>query len=219
MANDVAFLFDMDGVIIDSNPYHKIALRQFCKQHGFDLSEEQLRQRIYGRTNKDWIPAVFGKISAEAVARYAAEKEKLFRELYAESIQPLRGLLPFLQNMESYGIKRAIATSAPRENVDFTIEKTGIGPFFDVILDESHVEKGKPDPDIYLKTAAAVGFPPARCVVVEDSLSGIEAGLAAGCKVVAVSTTHSREELHEAHLVIPDFGGIDPLELIDSVFQ
>ena len=84
MAGEVAFLFDMDGVIIDSNPFHKISLRQFCQKHGFDLSEDQLRERIYGRTNKDWIPAVFGQISGEQVARYAAEKEALFRELYAD---------------------------------------------------------------------------------------------------------------------------------------
>ena len=219
MAGEVAFLFDMDGVIIDSNPFHKISLRQFCQKHGFDLSEDQLRERIYGRTNKDWIPAVFGQISGEQVARYAAEKEALFRELYADSIQPLAGLLPFLQNLERYGIQRAIATSAPRENVDFTLDKTGIRSFFPIILDESHVERGKPDPDIYLKTAAAVGLPPSQCIVLEDSLSGVESGLAAGCKVVAVSTTHSKEELQAAHLVIPDFDGIDPLELIDSVFQ
>jgi len=219
MAGEVAFLFDMDGVIVDSNPFHKISLRQFCQKHGFDLSEEQLREKIYGRTNKDWIPAVFGQISPEQVASYAAEKEALFRELYADAIQPLAGLLPFLQNLERYGIQRAIATSAPRDNVDFTLDKTGIRPFFPIILDESHVEKGKPDPDIYLKTAAAVGLPPSQCIVLEDSLSGVESGLAAGCKVVAVSTTHTKEELQTAHLVIPDFDGIDPLELIDSVFQ
>ncbi len=219
MAGEVAFLFDMDGVIVDSNPFHKISLRQFCQQHGFDLSEEQLRERIYGRTNKDWIPAVFGRISSEQVAIYAAEKEALFREIYADSIQPLAGLLPFLQHLERYGILRAIATSAPRENVDFTLDKTGIRSFFSIILDESHVERGKPDPDIYLKTAAAVGLPPSQCIVLEDSLSGIESGLAAGCKVVAISTTHSKDELQAAHLVIPDFDGIDPLELIDSVFQ
>ena len=81
------------------------------------------------------------------------------------------------------------------------------------------MERGKPDQDIYLKTAAAVGLPPSQCIVLEDSLSGVESGLAAGCKVVGVSTTHSKEELQAAHLVIPDFDGIDPLELIDSVFQ
>ena len=74
-----AFLFDMDGVIVDSNPVHKIALKQFCRQHGHDLTEEQLREKIYGRTNKDWIPNVFGNIGKELAKRYADEKEALYK--------------------------------------------------------------------------------------------------------------------------------------------
>lgn len=218
MQQQYAFLFDMDGVIVDSNPVHKIALKQFCEEHGFHLTEEQLHTKIYGRTNKDWIPVVFGDITKEQIARYAAEKEKLFRDLYAGTIEPLKGLLPFLQKLDNYGLQRAIATSAPRENVDFTLEKTGVGSYFQVILDESFVERGKPDPDIYLKTAAALGYDPKNCIVLEDSISGVKSGKSAGCKVVALTTTHTKEELTEADMAIPDFDGLDPLELIDSLF-
>ncbi len=218
MKQKYAFLFDMDGVIVDSNPVHKIALKQFCEKYGHTLTEDQLYKKIYGRTNKDWIPVVFGNVTDEQIARYTFEKEQLFRDLYEDSIQPLKGLLPFLQKLDHYGIARAIATSAPRENVDFTLEKTRISPYFDVILDESFVERGKPDPDIYLKTAAALGFDPKECIVLEDSLSGVESGKSAGCKVVALSTTHTKEELKKADMVIPDFDGLDPLELIDSLF-
>ena len=77
-----AFIFDMDGVIVDSNPYHKIALQQFCKKLGYDLSEEQLREKIYGRTNKDWITNLFGDIGEAQIQRYAEEKEALYRQLY-----------------------------------------------------------------------------------------------------------------------------------------
>ena len=96
------FLFDMDGVIVDSNPAHKIALKQFCKKHGHDLTEDQLREKIYGRTNKDWIPAVFGKISPDQVKRYADEKEALFRDLYEDTIRPVDGLLAFLEKLERW---------------------------------------------------------------------------------------------------------------------
>ncbi len=216
--NTIAFLFDMDGVLIDSNPFHKIALKDFCKKYGQDLSEEQLHAKIYGRTNRDWITNVFGVLPEAQLKAYAIEKEQLFRDIYQNHVQPLNGLITFLDQLDVYTIKRAIATSAPRANVDFTLKYTGIGPYFDTILDESFVSKGKPDPEIYLKTAAALGFDPKNCVVFEDSLSGVASGKAAGCKVVGISTTHSAAELSESDLVIPDFEGINALSLIKKLF-
>lgn len=214
----IAFIFDMDGVIADSNPYHKIALRQFCEQHGYRLTETDLREKIYGRTNKDWIPAVFGEIDPERVRAFAQEKEALYREIYAPHIQPVPGLVEFLEKLEQAGIPRAVATSAPRENVDFTLEKTATMRFFDVILDESFVSKGKPDPEIYRKTAAALGLPPERCIVFEDSFAGVEAARAAGSRVVAITTTHTREEFPSADIVIDDFKGLDPSTILSSLF-
>src|SRR5687767_3602871 len=125
----VAFIFDMDGVIVDSNPFHKISLKQFCKKYGHDLSEEQLREKIYGRTNKDWIANVFGNIDQEKMRAYANEKEALFRELYKNDIRLVEGLSGFLRKLDAQKLPRAIATSAPRANVDFTLSKTGIGEF------------------------------------------------------------------------------------------
>lgn len=216
--NSIAFLFDMDGVLVDSNPYHKIALREFCKKHGHDLSEEKLREKIYGRTNRDWITNLFGELPQNQLKAYADEKENLFRQLYKNHVVPLNGLVSFLDKLDQHSINRAIATSAPRANVDFTLQLTGIAPYFQTILDESFVSKGKPDPEIYVKTAAALGFEPTHCVVLEDSLSGVAAGKAAGCKVVGISTTHTAEELSESDLVIADFEGINPLELIKRLF-
>jgi beta-phosphoglucomutase len=213
-----AFVFDMDGVIIDSNPFHKISLKQFCKKYGYDLGEEQLREKIYGRTNKDWIVNVFGPLDEKKLREYADEKEALFREIYQNDIKPVDGLVAFLQQLDARKLPRAIATSAPRANVDFTLSKTGTGKYFPIILDESFVSKGKPDPEIYLKTAAALKFEPGNCIVFEDSLSGVKAGKNAGCKVVGITTTHTREELHETDLVIDNFNDLDPQELIDRLF-
>lgn len=215
---DYAFIFDMDGVLIDSNPFHKIALQQFCKQHGHDLNEAQLREKIYGRTNKDWLRNLFGDIDKNLLLQYANEKEALFRELYKKDVHPLDGLIPFLSKLKEGKIPRAIATSAPRENVDFTLQYTDMGGFFDTILDESFVTRGKPDPEIYLKSANALGFDPANCIVFEDSLSGIEAGKAAGCKVVGVTTTHNHEELSKTDFIIDNFNGITPQSLISRLF-
>ena len=212
-----AFIFDMDGVLVDSNPTHKIALKQFCKKHGYDLSEKELREKIYGRTNRDWLLNLFGNLSEETVRAYAEEKEALFRELYLD-IKPLEGLHSFLEKLEKKGIPTAIATSAPRANVDFTISRTHIERFFPVILDDSFVTIGKPDPEIYLKSAAALGMSPAQCLVFEDSLSGVTAGKRAGCKVVGLTTTHTPEELNETDLNIDNFEGLEPEFVLSKVF-
>jgi beta-phosphoglucomutase len=218
MASTHAFIFDMDGVLIDSNPFHKISLKQFCAKYGHDLTEEQLREKIYGRTNKDWIPNVFGPLPFDQIMAYQDEKEALFRDIYKNDIHEVAGLTSFLKKLDEYKIPRAIATSAPRANVDFTLEKTGTVSFFPVILDESFVTRGKPDPEIYIKTVDALRMTPGNCVVFEDSLSGVAAGKAAGCKVVGITTTHTREELANTDLVIDDFRGLDPKSLISQLF-
>ena len=216
--NPYAFIFDMDGVIVDSNPFHKTSLKQFCSKYGFDLSEEDLIKKIYGRTNKEWIPNLFGKLSKEQLQAYAVEKEALFRELYKDDIVAISGLEGFLKEIQKAGYPIAIGTSAPRANVDFTLSKTNLGAYFPVILDESFVDHGKPNPEIYLKVAAALNMDPKNCIVLEDSLSGVAAGKGAGCKVIGVTTTHSREELAETDYIIDDFYGLNPKTLVSSLF-
>ena len=214
-----AVIFDMDGVIIDSNPYHKISLRQFCEKYGYHLSDEELIRKIYGRTNKEWIASLFGALTREELVRYGEEKEALFREIYKKDIQPLPGLPQFLKSLQENNIPVAIGTSAPRSNVDFVLEHTGLEKYFPIILDESDVEHGKPNPEIYLKVAALLGFEPGQCIVFEDSLSGVESARRAGAKVVGVATTHSFEELRHTDLVIQDFTELDPTLLFTSVFK
>ena len=217
--NQFAFVFDMDGVIVDTNPYHKIALREFAAKYGYTLSEEELIKKIYGRTNKEWIPNLFErKLTKEEVTHYGEEKEKLFRDLYEKDIQEVKGLTNFLEEALSLNIKLAIGTSAPRSNVDFVLEKTAIGKFFPVILDESHVTHGKPNPEIYINCAAALNYPPAQCIVFEDSLSGVAAGRAAGSPVVGVATTHTAQELG-TKIVIKDFTALSPAELITKIMN
>ncbi len=213
-----AFIFDMDGVIVDSNPTHKRALRQFCQKHGYDLSESDLREKIYGRTNRDWILNLLGNLDNQTIKAYADEKEELFRQLYTD-IKPLNGLITFLDKLDELKISRAIATSAPRANVDFTLQGTNTRRYFSTILDDSDVTTGKPDPQIYVKAALVLGFDPGNCIVFEDSLSGVEAGKRAGCKVVGLTTTHTRFELAEADVVVDDFVGLMPEGLISQLFD
>ncbi len=216
----IAFVFDMDGVIIHSNPYHKVALHQFCEKYGYHLTEDELRNKIYGRTNKQWITNLFEReLGAEELDRFAEEKEGLFRDLIAKDIKALDGLKDFLDRMNVQKIDRAIGTSAPRSNVDFVMAKTQLASYFPTILDDSFVEHGKPNPEIYIKCAEALNYDPANCVVFEDSLSGVAAGKAAGCKVVGVATTHTHTELADTDLVIDDFTNLDPAEVIHKLYK
>jgi len=217
--NSVAVIFDMDGVIIDSNPFHKISLRQFCEKYGYHLSDDELVSKIYGRTNKDWIANLFGALTKEELTNYGEEKEALFREIYKNDISALKGLPEFLKSLKEKNIPVAIGTSAPRSNVDFVLSHTGLGEYFSAILDESDVVKGKPDPEIYLKVAAKLGYEPTHCIVFEDSLSGVESARKAGAKVVGVATTHTFEELSHTDFVIEDFTDLTPASLITSVFK
>ena len=219
MSFTTAFIFDMDGVIVDSNPVHKIALKQFVGKYGKSLSEEELVNHIYGRRNQDWLTHIFGALPESELKAYGEEKEALYRQLYERDIRPLEGLVEFLERVSRANLPRAIATSAPRANVDFTLEKTGTGRFFDTILDDSFVTRGKPDPQIYLKTAEALHMPPGNCVVFEDSLAGVDAARSAGCKVIGVTTTHGREELANTDLVIDNFVDLDPKMLILKLFE
>ena len=219
MTNKVAVIFDMDGVIVDTNPYHKIALRRFSEKYGYHLSDDELLQRIYGRPNKEWIADLFqAPLTSAELSKYGEEKEQLFRDLYEKDIVPLPGLHDFLDSLRLHEIPVAIGTSAPRSNVDFVLRRTNLENYFTTILDESNVEQGKPDPEIYLKVAARLHFPPERCIVFEDSLSGVASAQAAGAKVVGVATTHSKEELSHTKFVITDFVGLDLHKLIKTVF-
>lgn len=214
-----AFIFDMDGVIVDSNPYHKIALKQFCENHGVSLSDQQLLSKVYGRTNKEWIANLFGELPPGQIKKYADEKEALYRKLFGRDIRPVDGLVGFLGKIEAKQIPRAIGTSAPRANVDFTLSKTGTARFFDIILDESAIEHGKPNPEIYLRVADALKLPPNQCIVIEDSLSGIAAGLTAGARVIGITTTHTRAELGHTDQIISDFVDFRPRNSDQIPFQ
>lgn len=206
-----AVLFDMDGVLVDNLSFHVDAWRAFCERHGFPFSRADFNQNLNGRNAHDSLTYLMGRApSAEEVRMLTAEKEAIYREQYAPYLQPVPGLLSFLQQLRHAGVKRAVATSAPVENVSFTLDGTGLRPYFDAVIDASFVKNGKPAPDIYLAAAKALEVPPSRCVVVEDALLGIEAGRAAGMKVIGMATSHDADELQHTDHVIRDFTALRP---------
>jgi len=200
-----AVIFDMDGVIADNMTYHTRAWEIFIKRHASGLKIGDVTPH-FGKTNTDLMSLVFGRpLSPAEVERLGEEKEALYRELYALKMAPLPGLLTLLKRLRKMEIRTVIATSAPKINVDFTLDGLKLRPWFDAVVDASEIKKGKPDPEIFLKAAEKAGCPPGKCLVFEDSIAGIQAGIRAGMKVIGVATTLPAEKLKGTHLVIKDF--------------
>jgi HAD superfamily hydrolase (TIGR01509 family) len=171
-----------------------------------EMSEEEYKANVNGRTNKDVIEYIYQrKMEDEEAMKYAHEKEAIYRELYAPYIKPVAGLLELLEKLRSLSIPMAIATSGIQVNIDFLFEHIPIRSYFDVIVNSAHISKGKPDPEIYIKTAELLKVSPAECLVFEDAVVGINSAKAAGMKVVGVLTTHKAEELSGADILIKDF--------------
>lgn len=208
-----AIIFDMDGVIVDSNPAHKKSLHEFCKKYGKKLSDNYIRQNLFGRTNEEWIPNVFGPLSDQQIKRLADEKEALFRKQFNPKKYIIPGFIDFLNLIKQEEIQTVVATSAPPVNTDYILEELSIKHSFDAVLDSSHFTKSKPHPDPYLKAAQAVNASIHQCIIFEDSISGAKSGLAAGAKVVGITTTHTSDELSLCHLVIDDFTKINISDL------
>jgi beta-phosphoglucomutase len=190
-----AVVFDMDGTLVNNMNFHKDAWFAFLQRHGISISDDEFMQKNHGIIT-EIVPRFFPrKLSPEEVLELGLEKEMIYRTLYKPHIQPIEGLVDFLQELKKEGIKMALATAADQLNIDFTIDALGIRSFFSAITGSEEVTFGKPHPEVYSRTASKLGLPPSDWVAFEDSLSGIESALAAGMKVVALTTTHNREEL------------------------
>ncbi len=202
---DFAVIFDMDGVIVDSNPYHLKAWQLFCTKYRLELDIAYLKNKVFGSTGHKILPVLFDKdLSAEMIQDHCDEINSIYRDLYKGKVQTVPGVIGLLDTLVRNDVRFAVATSAPPENVEFILSETGLYDKLRLIVDDSQVNKCKPDPEIFLKAADLLNTDPGSCIVLEDSLSGIEAGKNAGMKVIAVATTHSHHELHEADMVIDD---------------
>lgn len=207
----LAIIFDMDGVIVDNHQYHLRSWLSFFERNGIQMTETEYKEKVNGRVMHTVLPTILGRsLSPDEIRTLGEQKETEYRDLYRSEIEPTPGLVDFLQELQQQDIPRAIATSAPPSNVDFTLEGTQLRKYFPVIVDDTMVTTGKPDPEVYLKSAEQLGMPPEQCVVFEDAILGIQAGKNAGMPVVALATTHSRKELEatNADYVIDDFTGL-----------
>ncbi|WP_338872157.1 HAD family phosphatase [Spirosoma sp. SC4-14] len=218
-----AVIFDMDGVIVDTNPHHRAAWREYYQRNGKTLSDSDFIQYVSGKHNNDIVAHLFAgqTLTPEETLRLAHEKEALFRDIYRPVITPVPGLIDFLKTLKTAGIHTAVATSAPVENLNFVIEALGLNAYFDALLNESMVSHPKPDPEIYQKAMTMLGVDPADSVIFEDSMTGIQAAKASGARVVGVATTQTPDELRPfVDDVIRDFSemSLDRAQQLVNVF-
>lgn len=197
-----AALFDMDGTLVDNTPAHLRAFSVFCDRYGIRDWAEKLKG-VYGMGNEDIMRRILPEevIRAKGIDALADEKEAIYRDLYAPEIRPIEGLRALLDRLRARGIRCAVGSSGCMANVEFVLRHCGIDDCFDARISGDRVSRCKPDPEIYLRAAEALGVAPSECVVFEDALAGIESARRAGAgRIVALATTLPRETLRtEGH--------------------
>lgn len=206
MKTDFAVIFDMDGVICHTNPYHSRAFRAFFAKRDLHPTDEEFARHMFGKSNSYILKHFLQReIVGEEFVQMEDEKESLFRELYEAEVAPIADFSRFLQELKQHGVRTAVATSAPRANLDLISEKLGLATFMDSFMASEDVTKHKPDPQVYLTSAERLGVKPEDCVVFEDSFSGVSAALNSGMKVVGVLSSHTKEELPPCDDYIEDY--------------
>jgi beta-phosphoglucomutase len=207
-----AVIFDMDGTLIDNNPYHALAWQEFCRKRGLRLTSEDYQQNISGKPAQMSLNYIFGReMEPDLVKVYASEKEEIYRCLYKPYAKPISGLLRFLDDLKEKEVPMGVATSALPENIDFLwAQLPYLKMYFEVVVDSSMVSNTKPHPEPFLKAAEYLCVEPERCLAFEDSGSGLKSAKAAGMKVAGITTSMSAEEIVQiAHVSMPHYEGLN----------
>ena len=213
---DITVIFDMDGVIADTNPFHVKAFKAFFDRYKIQYNEDEFISHMYGKHNSYIMEYFFKrKVEGEELLVLEEEKEALFREIYEPQVQALPGFLEFFSGLKNNNIKTAVATSAPKANLDLILGKLNILNQMDSLMASENVTYYKPHPEIYLKSLENLNSDASEAFVFEDSYSGATAGLAAGAHVIGVLSSHKKSELPACHAFIKDFKEIDYSKLLD----
>jgi len=223
MQDKIAFIFDMDGVIIDNMQYHADTWLALFRDKGHQLSLDDFLEKAAGKKAEEVVRLFLGEgLSDEEVKKYAEQKDFLYRYLFRPKLAPLAGFTSFVESAKMAGIQMAIGTGGSPENIEFVLAGLALKPYFKAVVGAANVSKGKPEPEIYLKAAAQLGVPAENCIVFEDALPGIEAARRAGMKSVAIATSHSEADFRTVEgvfCIAENFATLEPSKIIEAAQQ
>jgi HAD superfamily hydrolase (TIGR01509 family) len=192
-----AIIFDLDGTLVDSLPYHHESWRIFFKNNNLEEHDfSEVLKEYKGGGTLELMTSVFGDMyTKDELKKMTDDKEIIFRDIYKSKIYPIEGLNKFLDNLKENNILLSIGSNAIRENVLMTIEELGITDYFSSIICGDEVSKGKPNPEMYLKTLSNLKMDKNECIIFEDSIEGVTAAKNAGIKSIGVTSSQSSEIL------------------------
>jgi len=203
-------IFDLDGVVADTFLFHFSSWSEICRRYGRDLSLEEFRKIVFGRKGEESAKILFdGKISDEEAKEIGVEVDRIFRVIAKGQLKEVDGAIDFIKMLRENGIKTALATSAPFENVELIFNELSLNGLFDVVVSAKDVKRGKPEPDIFILAGSKLNCNPRECIVFEDSIAGLISAKRAGMLAVGVETTLTKIELSNyADLTIKNFSEI-----------
>lgn len=208
----VAVIFDMDGVLVDSAAPHQESWRQLAARRSVSVDDATFK-KTFGRTSRDIVKILFGEdLGDEQIAKLDEEKEAIYRDLVRGNVPAMQGTVAALKMLRSAQYGLAVATSGPKENVELVLSEAKLGDYFAAVVTGFDVKRGKPAPDCFLLAAERLGVDAHRCVVVEDAPVGVEAAIAAEMRVIGFAGTHHGGKLRDAgaHAVVKTMAEITP---------
>ena len=208
-----AVIWDMDGVIADTAPYHFKAWQEVFRKRGVTITEDDFK-RNFGQRNDRITRIVLGTdISPDELESVATEKEESFRNRAKNHLKPLPGAVELIKSLKEYGFLQALGSSAPPENVRLITRELKIESLFQVIVSGREVKEGKPSPLGFLLAAEKLGVEPKDCIVIEDAIAGVAAARKAGMHCLAVTNTNPRTSLKGADLIVDSLKEVTPGDL------
>ncbi|MDY6845279.1 MAG: HAD family phosphatase [Thermodesulfobacteriota bacterium] len=214
--NEKAVLWDLDGVVVDTASFHFEAWRKFSHTQCVDFTEEDFRH-TFGLRNLEILEKILKRdLHPEEIEALSEEKETIFRDLIGDTIRPLPGVLKLLETLKTHGVRQALVSSTPIENIELILSSLDIKRYFGFIVSANDVKRGKPDPEGFLLAAEKLFVKPKNCVVIEDAIGGVQAAKNAGAKCIAIVGTHPRESLSFADVVVDSLEDVN-ISVIESL--
>ncbi|PSN20395.1 hydrolase [filamentous cyanobacterium CCP5] len=197
-----AILFDLDGTLANTDPIHLQIWADLLAPHGYEVDKAFYQEKISGRLNAEIVRELLPHIPPEDEPQFSADKEAHFRDLAAEQLQPMPGLLPLLEWGDAKGLKMAVVTNAPRSNAEFMLKVLDLESRFQPVIIADELERGKPDPLPYQEALRRLDLAVKEAVIFEDSTTGIRSAAASGVTTIGIASTHDPATLCDLGAVI-----------------